>query len=170
MEVNIDDLEIELSDVSVRILDLMSQYVACKVNIEQYIKAGCLDLAKARYILGNKSISSLQLPTEENVGVTAQFKVTVEENSEGKLKCEHYKIPVDSNVILRGKSFEKEFPKEPLKWFGVLVPQSLRRAQTTFQNSLEIIIENTNIQLDLHRYMNKYEELKHHLEKLHNTN
>ena len=170
------NIEEELDELALRILELMNQYIVCKVNIENYIKSGCIDLAKARYINGNRSISALQLPTEDATGIRAKFKVLPAE-VEGKYNFHKYQsvdnlcsdehsLSSSFNSIDLNSTEEKsrKFPNDPLKWFGFLVPQSLRQSKNTFEKCLEIVIENVNVQLELQYSIRRYKELRVSLE------
>ncbi|XP_065199992.1 coiled-coil domain-containing protein 115 [Planococcus citri] len=170
------DIEAELDELSVRVLELMNQFIVCKVNIENYVRSGCIDLAKARYINGNRSISALQLPTEDALGVQAKFKVSPEE-VEGKPNFQRYQSAENLNLDDKGlsssfKSIDlnspddksKRFSNDPLKWFGFLVPQSLRQSKSTFEKCLEIVVENVNVQLELQHSIQRYKELRNSLE------
>lgn len=156
--------EDELDALAVRILKLTSQYIICKANIENHIRSGCLDLAKARYIVGNRNISSLQLPSEDAEGVVAKFKVSSTIRDDRK-QYKGLQSDVDSftqrlqNLSVGSDDSKKQvkrFSNEPLKWFGFLVPQSLRQSKNTFENCLEIVIECANVQSELVYCMDKY--------------
>lgn len=163
-EISVSANENELDALVVQILKLMNQYILCKKNIENHIRSGCLNLAKARYITGNRSISSLQLPTEDAVGINAKFKVSSRiENGIKQFKS----IELDVNDItedLNNINIDsddttkkiKRFKNDPLKWFGFLVPQNLKKSKVLFENCLEIVIECANIQSELLYYMDKY--------------
>lgn len=167
------EVETELDELIVRILELMNQYIQCKINIENYIRSGCIDLAKARYINGNRRISALQLPTEDSAGVKAKFKVLPTQN-EGKTNFQKYEsmdslINFDDDDISSSiKNMDlnssddktRRFSNDPLKWFGVLVPQSLRQSKTTFEKCLDIVVESVNVQLELGQSVERYKELR----------
>jgi hypothetical protein len=171
---NSESISNELDELSARILDLMNQYIVCKTNIENHIRSGCLDLAKARYIKGNRNISSLQLPSEDAIGVTARYRVLSSTNDRDSVTTfEGVENEVEDltegleNVSLADNDDSSSkarrvirFSNDPLKWFGILVPQDLRQSKKTFENCLEIVIECSNIQSELIHCMQKYETLK----------
>ena len=39
--------------------------------------------------------------------------------------------------------------KEPIKWFGILVPQSLRQSQSSYQKAIDVSIECANLQNEI---------------------
>lgn len=61
----------------IRALELMEKHIQCKLKLQEIMKSGCLDLAKARYIMGTHNVSYLQLPTEESAEIEALRTVSV---------------------------------------------------------------------------------------------
>ena len=62
---------------------------------------------------------------------------------------------------LKCHSVNKETHHEdPIKWFGILVPQSLRTARENFEKSIELVIECVNIEQRLRKSCENYEKLK----------
>ncbi|KAL3228071.1 hypothetical protein MRX96_003994 [Rhipicephalus microplus] len=47
-------------------------------------------------------------------------------------------------------------PSDPLRWFGVLVPQSLRRSQKYFVGALEVVVDVANEQTRLAAALDAY--------------
>jgi len=74
-----DILEVcsELDDLMIRVLELMEEHIQCKLKLQEIMKSSCLDLAKARYIMGTHNVSYLQLPTEESAEIRALRTVSV---------------------------------------------------------------------------------------------
>uniref|UniRef100_A0A8C4N9H9 Vacuolar ATPase assembly protein VMA22 n=1 Tax=Eptatretus burgeri TaxID=7764 RepID=A0A8C4N9H9_EPTBU len=54
---------------------------------------------------------------------------------------------------------EKVLPQDPLKWFGVLVPQSLRQAQQSFKQAIPVSVELASLQVQLHDAQDLYSHL-----------
>lgn len=175
-----DVLEIckELDDLMIHALDLMEEQIKCKLKLQDSVKSSCLNLAKARYIMGHNSISSLQLPTEESTEFAALR--TVASSVETKNNLEHMVFELctinpqkispgqQENSIRRkaGKNESESKGKEdlnykkgeengtviatdPIKWFGYLVPQNLRQAQKGFHAALDLVVQSANIQSEL---------------------
>lgn len=73
-----DILEVcrELDDLMIQVLELMEEHIQCKLKLQEIMKSSCLDLAKARYIMGTRNVSYLQLPTKESAEITALRTVT----------------------------------------------------------------------------------------------
>lgn len=164
---------VDLDELAVRILTLMNEFISCKRNIQNYIRSGCLDLAKSRYIAGNRNISALQLPGEDSVGVEAKFRVVRSASCDDFSKYRHVEHESnrddesltetldDLNLNSDGTSKQVlRFSKDPLQWFGFLVPRNLRQSKVTFEKCLEIVVECANIQSELEYRLTEYSKLK----------
>lgn len=137
-------------------LNLMQQYILQKLEVEKCMCEGESHLAKSRYIMGRNSVSALQLPTENGPEITAAAVVRKEEDSDS----------------ICGESFDldiKRKPEEssdPIRWFGVLVPQNLHYAQAKFKQALLWTVKAANTQNQLRTVCIKIaqlEELKNRL-------
>lgn len=147
-----------LDKLTLDALLLMENEIQTKLNIEDAMSLGENNLAKARYIMGQNKVSQIQLPTEKTPEFTAAIKVY--SNKDEKLlnseSFEIHKSPKtnDNNVI------------DPIKWFGVLVPQNLTHAQKMFQQALQWVIKSVNIQTELQETITKIHEVKSIKQKL----
>lgn len=135
-----------LDKVLLRQLHLMEEKMQCEVNIENSINNGSIHLAKSRYIMGQSSVSTARLPTECSQEFAASTLCeTSEEDGVKQLKV------IDNN---------SENTVNPLRWFGVLVPQNLHKAQNIFQNTINFVVECANVQLQIQDNFNSIESLK----------
>ena len=126
-----------LDDLTLTQVDYLDETLSLMSKLENYLTSGFIDLAKSRYISGERSISLLQIPGEES---EVEPATTVVRDSDNKL------------VISRNKE-----ASDPLKWFGVLVPSSLRQSQNAFQQVLETAVEILNAR---NEWLNALEETK----------
>lgn len=179
----------ELDDLMIRSLELMEEHIQCKLKLQEIMKSSCLDLAKARYIMGTNNVSYLQLPTKESTEVRALRTVTVSVETGKNLEHTVFKLcTVNPENVLSEKqeeegSLRKRTGKDeekckgddlslkkcagngfvtatdPIKWFGCLVPQNLRQAQKGFHTALEVVIQSANIQSELETTRKKVEKL-----------
>lgn len=153
-ELNLKEIENELDELSVRILELMNDNINTKMNIERTVRSGCLDLAKTRYIMGNTtSVSAMKIPTED---LTATSTVISSHEEEEKLS---YELKRETVQKISSEEKLRNINKEPLKWFGVLVPTNLRQAQSWFLKALDISVQSANIVADLNASLDKYGKL-----------
>ncbi|CAG9112718.1 unnamed protein product [Plutella xylostella] len=127
-------------------LHLMEDKMRAEVNIEANLNNGTIHLAKSRYIMGQSSVSATRLPLDTSPEFSAStLCASTEEDGVTQLKV------VESDA---------ENTVNPLRWFGVLVPQNLHKAQSIFQNTINYVIECANIQLQLTSNLENIELLK----------
>merc|ERR1712243_191490 len=55
--------------------------------------------------------------------------------------------------------------KDPIKWFGVLSPPSLRQSQTSFKSAIELAIDCANIQSEIQGVINRMKYIKRIMKK-----
>lgn len=128
-------------------LDLIEQYVTCKVDIEETMNAGQLQMAKARYIQGAQSVAQSKLPTENSADFNALKTV---KRSDLATACN----TTDDIFELETHPIDKETDYiDPLRWFGILVPRSLQLAQEHFNRAIRLSVECTNIHVKLQKTM-----------------
>uniref|UniRef100_A0A1B6L225 Vacuolar ATPase assembly protein VMA22 n=1 Tax=Graphocephala atropunctata TaxID=36148 RepID=A0A1B6L225_9HEMI len=152
-DTKLKDMEDELDDLAVRILQLMNDNIACKMNMERAVRSGCLDLAKTRYILSNtNSVSATKIPTED---LTATTTVVSSQLEEGKSVYElKRETPVKDS-----ENKSKNTNQDPLKWFGFLVPTNLRQGQSWFLRAIDYSVQSANISVDMSVSLDKYSKL-----------
>nr|CAH7740079.1 unnamed protein product [Callosobruchus chinensis] len=146
-----------LDKLTLDALHLIEEEVQLKLNLENAMIEGETHLAKSRYIMGHNNVSALQLPTEDSNEFSASIKVT-----------EHDSETLFDNPELQLKSVKKsedESVQEPLRWFGVLVPQNLTRSQNMFKQALQWAVQAVNVQTRLTETINKIGVLKEAKEK-----
>jgi len=105
-----DMLEVcrELDGLMIRSLELMEEHIQCKLKLQEIMKSGCLDLAKARYIMGTHNVSYLQLPTKESAEVRALRTVTVSVETGKNLEHPVFKLcTVNPENVLSEKQEEE---------------------------------------------------------------
>ncbi|XP_049609862.1 coiled-coil domain-containing protein 115 [Syngnathus scovelli] len=91
-------------------------------------------------------------PKEE--GVRRRIKPT--ETSSEKKTVEELNKRKSSKDLADSKS-ESNLPQNPLQWFGILVPQSLKQAQLSFKQVIELSAEIATLQVQI---LNTRRELK----------
>ncbi|XP_073926536.1 coiled-coil domain-containing protein 115 isoform X2 [Castor canadensis] len=141
------DLRAELDSLFLQLLGDLEELEAKRAALNARVEEGWLSLAKARYAMGAKSVGPLQYAShmEPQVCVRASeaqdgiqtFRVvradaqTPEEVGPREAALRRRKGPM--------KTPEPEssaVPQDPLHWFGILVPHSLRQAQASFRDGL----------------------------------
>ncbi|EZA51337.1 hypothetical protein DMN91_002329 [Ooceraea biroi] len=151
MDDDIDTLSEEIDKLILQNLDLMEEKICKNLEMEQLLKGGHIELAKTKYIRGKENISMLQVPNNEDT-VTSLFDLETLE-----VLDDNYADRFDINLKkLNGKADE---PKDPIKWFGLLVPQNLKTSQQCFQRSIYLAVSIANIQANLVSLTSKLEKL-----------
>lgn len=146
-----------LDDLTIKNLELIEEKVSTSVQLEKLLREGHIDLAKARYIRGKETIGMLQIPSEEN-DIQALFDLETSYVQSDK-KEDATEIPC-FDISLKKSNGEVEEPQDPIKWFGLLVPQSLKSAQKHFQDALYLTAKLANIQAELTRVTSETDSLK----------
>ncbi|CRK89753.1 CLUMA_CG003470, isoform A [Clunio marinus] len=149
---DVTELKELMDKLILQTLELVEEDVTLKINIEKLTNEGALLMAKTRYSQGPKTVSVSQLPGESDDGPEFNaLKITVRsENDLGTSEFELEKSAVnkESNHI------------DPINWFGILVPQSLKTARERYEKALELVIESANVEQKLQKNYQLYEKLK----------
>ena len=168
-----DNIHAELDDITIHLLILSQDLIKAKLALEQQTKSGFLGLAQSRKSMGGpSSVSHLQIPSEESDDFVARFKTAraSQKSDKGDSDFNYFSLEdknvqdvvedLDSKLGIQNRknndeeskdkdvnpAVDKKVGKDPIKWFGVLVPSMLRQTQKTFVRSLELSIDCVNIQ------------------------
>ncbi|CAK9795104.1 Coiled-coil domain-containing protein 115 [Anthophora quadrimaculata] len=152
MHESIDDVCNAIDDNLLHSLELMQEKVNVNVQMEKILRDGYIELAKAKYIRGKESISVLQVPMDDE-RVVSLFEL------ETKLTEETGKIIPNFDISFKNLDKSEDEIQDPIKWFGVLVPQNLRIAQKRFQESVYLAVRAANIQAELTSVLDKLQSL-----------
>lgn len=148
---NIDQVCAALDDLTLKTLELVEEKVSVTVQMEELLREGHIELAKARYVRGTDTVGILQIPAETGQ-IESLFEVhrySDDEQSFPQLEV------ISKKVNDSGKDIQ-----DPIKWFGVLVPQSLRNAQKRFQAALQLSGKCANVRSEIISVTNKLEGMK----------
>ncbi|KAM4611132.1 coiled-coil domain-containing protein 115 [Polymixia lowei] len=88
--------------------------------------------------------------------IKSKTDVTEKEESD-KANCETSSTKMELPEVLPVTKGDQNPQQEPLKWFGILVPQSLKQAQSSFKQVIELSAEIATLQSAV---FNTREELK----------
>ncbi|KAF2879743.1 hypothetical protein ILUMI_26430 [Ignelater luminosus] len=142
-----------LDKLMLETLMLIEKYIDLKINLETTMCDGEAHLAKSRYIMGQNCVSALQLPIKDS----AEFPAiaTVHSHDDGKFGGKSFDLEFEKNPKNEnGESFD------PLRWFGILVPQDLHRAQMKYKQAVTWSVECANLQMEIHQNLVKIKQLK----------
>ncbi|XP_040835074.1 coiled-coil domain-containing protein 115 isoform X3 [Ochotona curzoniae] len=139
-------------------------------------RAGWLSLAKARYAMGVKSVGPLQYASH----MEPQVCVCTSEAQDGLQKLRVVRAgawtpeevgPREAALRQRKgptKTPEPEPetttpPQDPLNWFGILVPHSLRQAQASFRDGLQLAADIATLQIRISKGQKQLRTLQQRL-------
>ncbi|KAM3910805.1 coiled-coil domain-containing protein 115 isoform 2-T2 [Leptodactylus fuscus] len=180
------DVNQRLDDLLLRLMDDLEALKEKRQCLNTLIEKGWFCLSQSRYSMGNKSVSSMQYKPEMTPSVLVQDSTT--EDGATTFTVEHVqpekeeKLPEVENIgaadqVLRhrGHKDTTEAPKsttieesekskspstkDPLRWFGVLVPQSLRQAQSNFRQGILLTAEVASLQSSIEETRRQYRAL-----------
>ena len=160
------DLETELSELSLQLLSLSQDLVTAKLRLESAARAGWILLAKARYVRGGVSMDQVPAGEGETEMVARVRLETRECLQDNKVRYFHHSLleegqdegdEEDDGLKQRGADGTRRRDgrkrdlntSEPLKWFGILTPPTLRQSQENFKTAAELAVECANIQSEM---------------------
>uniref|UniRef100_UPI00358ED4C6 coiled-coil domain-containing protein 115 n=1 Tax=Myxine glutinosa TaxID=7769 RepID=UPI00358ED4C6 len=116
-----------------------------------------LELLEAGSRMNRMHQGPVETSTAEGQGVRRRKNQT-EMDTVGSGDREHTSS-LESRDKTSDEAQDKVLPQDPLKWFGVLVPQSLRQAQQSFKQAIPISVELASLQVQLHDAQELYSHL-----------
>ncbi|XP_023321466.1 coiled-coil domain-containing protein 115 isoform X2 [Eurytemora carolleeae] len=175
-------IDSELSDLALDLILLSQELVNTKLKLEHLTKSGWMEMAKARYILGPASVSAIQLPSaEQEKPVLASKQIFRSEclRGDGNVRYNYFSladpstsgVEVPEGVRLRkceekpGSGIEEIVPEkslcvDPIRWFGFMPPDPLKKSQKWFSMSVESILEISNIQNEMRGVQDRIKYLR----------
>uniref|UniRef100_A0A673ULZ0 Vacuolar ATPase assembly protein VMA22 n=1 Tax=Suricata suricatta TaxID=37032 RepID=A0A673ULZ0_SURSU len=129
-----------------------------KLSCTALLSQGWFSLSKARYAMGAKSVGPLQYASR----MEPQVCVYISEAQDGLQKFWLVRPSAQTpeevgprEAALRrrkgltGTPEPESFPalQDPLNWFGILVPHSLRQAQASFREGLQLAADMASLQI-----------------------
>uniref|UniRef100_A0A8C6QLV0 Vacuolar ATPase assembly protein VMA22 n=1 Tax=Nannospalax galili TaxID=1026970 RepID=A0A8C6QLV0_NANGA len=147
-------LRAELDSQVLQLLGDLEELEAKRTALNARVEEGWLLLAKARYAMGAKSVGPLQYASrmEPQVCVRARGPSSLLFQRKGPVKTP--------------ESESSAAPKDPLNWFGILVPHSLRQAQASFQDGLQLAADIASLQTRITRGQSQLRGLQKKLKEL----
>lgn len=195
-----------LDETTVEFFDVLAEVYIHQDRLECQMKDGFLQLSRARYNMGNKSVGSLQWNERE---MESMYEVTFSEE-EGDQRHEPFTLNaktiakpdgdkdglrqrktqntvrqfvgkakslneiediaadlsdmelekvIDATLNPQNRRRQLTMSMDPLKWFGVLVPQSLRSSQGNFKDAVKESVILANLRYQLLDIKDKYANL-----------
>ncbi|XP_055253301.1 coiled-coil domain-containing protein 115 isoform X2 [Moschus berezovskii] len=170
------DLRAELDLLLLQLLGDLEQLEAKRQALNARVEEGWLSLSKARYAMGAKSVGPLQYASH----MEPQVRVCTSEAQEGQkfwMVRAGAQTPEEVGsreaALRRRKGLPRTpepdsspAPQNPLKWFGILVPHSLRQAQASFREGLQLAADMASLQSRISWGRSQLQELQEKLKQL----
>ena len=169
-----DQIHGELDSIAMHLLTLSQDLIKAKLDMEEQTILGFTGITQSRSAMGGRAnVSQLQFPSEESTDFTARFKTSRDNQKfdKGDTNFNYFSLEdnnvnqvvhdLDSKLGIQNRKNKNDddkdddnpkqkkganLSKDPLKWFGLLVPPTLRQTQGTFMKALELSIDCVNIQ------------------------
>ncbi|XP_046452294.1 coiled-coil domain-containing protein 115-like [Daphnia pulex] len=132
-----------LDELTLKQVDLVDEQLVLMSKLSSLLTGGFIDMAKSRYISGERTVSTTQIPGEDSI---IEAVTTVDRDNMNKL------------TVSRNKEVN-----DPIKWFGVLVPTSLKQSQHAFQKVVDVAVEIVNIRRE---WLQSFDTLEEEYQKL----
>jgi len=178
-------LDNEMMELTVQLLTLSQNLINAKLKLENVSKNGWIMMAKTRYVNGGvSSVSMAQVPSDDIVPtIRLHSRECAQEN---QVRYHHFNIADEdcSEIVHEDKKeglrlrkgdhsddkvseydLMKPKARDPLKWFGVLSPPSLRQSQNCFKSAIELTIDCANIQSEILGVLNRIKYIKRKMNK-----
>ncbi|EDV98641.1 uncharacterized protein LOC6569960 [Drosophila grimshawi] len=128
---------------------LIEAHTQSRIDIERTNSSGAILLARTKFQQGGQAISTAQIPTENSAEFNALCRVvSVAEKKWAEISVERHAVDKEKGYM------------EPLHWFSVLPPLSLRNAMDKFKKCIEIVAESTNVQRELSAVLSGIDRLR----------
>ncbi|XP_065509435.1 coiled-coil domain-containing protein 115 isoform X2 [Caloenas nicobarica] len=165
-------LDMELDKALLELLGALEALEQKREELGELMREGWLSLSQSRYSLGCHRVSSLQygativprvrvLPRQDPGGHWDFLEVTGTGDPQQPWGDDGLRQRRGDPVLGEGTpTSPRQVPPDPLRWFGVLVPPSLRRAQGNFCRGVAVAVELAGLQGALTAAATRYRELR----------
>ncbi|XP_004703928.1 coiled-coil domain-containing protein 115 [Echinops telfairi] len=171
------DLRAESDALLLQLLQDLEELEGKRAALNARVEEGWFSLSKARYTMGAKSVGPLQYASS----MVPHCCVRTRDTQDGLQKLwvarAIAQIPEELGphepALRRRKGLPKtpepeppEAPGDPLNWFGILVPHSLRQAQASFKEGLQLAGDIASLQIRIDWHQSRFRELQKKLRQL----
>ncbi|XP_043199173.1 uncharacterized protein LOC122368917 [Amphibalanus amphitrite] len=132
--------KVSVANIIIDMWDLVNQILEQQTLLENWMKGGFMNIAKARYVMGQHSVGENQLPSGDRE-ISAGLLVTRDQAPPHAAEPAAFTLSPQSSDT------------EPLRWFSALPPGALRDAQRQFRRAAEISCEVASLKSRLQTMM-----------------
>jgi vacuolar-type H+-ATPase subunit D/Vma8 len=111
------------SDSHCELLDLVDELLGFRNRLNNLLKSAFFNLSTTKYQIGAENVTELQYDRR----MKSAWKLEYSKDGKGVV------------------AMRKNMTADPIEWFGLLAPQSLRKAQGDFKTVVGILVEIDNI-------------------------
>ncbi|XP_015980879.2 coiled-coil domain-containing protein 115 [Rousettus aegyptiacus] len=173
----VPDLRAELESLLLQLLRDLEELEAKRTALNARVEEGWFSLSKARYSMGAKSVGPLQYSSR----MKPQVCVCTSEAQNGLQKFWVVRASAQTpeevgprEAALRRRKGLTRTPEpdpspalqDPLNWFGILVPHSLRQAQASFREGLQLAADMASLQIRINWGQSQLRGLQEKLKQL----
>ncbi|XP_006196121.2 coiled-coil domain-containing protein 115 isoform X2 [Vicugna pacos] len=171
------DLRAQLDSLLLQLLGDLEELEAKRAALNARVEEGWLSLSKARYNMGAKSVGPLQYASR----MEPQVRVGTSEAQDALQKFWLVRAGTQTPeevgpreaALRRRKGLTRTpepdpspAPQDPLNWFGILVPHSLRQAQASFREGLQLAADMASLQSRINEGRSQVRGLQEKLKQL----
>uniref|UniRef100_A0A8C5Q652 Vacuolar ATPase assembly protein VMA22 n=1 Tax=Leptobrachium leishanense TaxID=445787 RepID=A0A8C5Q652_9ANUR len=171
----------KLDLLTLRLMDDLEHLRSKRDALNRLIEKGWLSLSQSRYSMGQKFVSALQYKQDMVPSVSVQDRQTCDgstvfeverESVTGGNRGEVEEIGAAEAVLRHRRGPTKAEPQgdptklpvisscqDPLRWFGILVPQTLRQAQSSFHEGILLAADVASLQNHIEQIYIQYRSL-----------
>ncbi|XP_012616496.1 vacuolar ATPase assembly protein VMA22 [Microcebus murinus] len=151
----VPDLRAELDSLLLHLFQDLEELESKRAVLNARVEEGWLSLAKARYAMGAKSVGPLQYASRMEPKVCVHVSEAQDGLQKFRVVRAGAQTPEEVGPREAGLRRRKgptrppepsEAPQDPLNWFGILVPHSLRQAQASFWDGLQLAADIASLQ------------------------
>lgn len=137
-----EDLMQRLDDLHEQYLNALDQYQKARDQLSKHLSSGYMSLAQANFVNTKGRRYGQDYYDERMQAQRAVHISSPSIDSALRINFDIAKIEVTGEDTKYETEEAKSIPKDPLRWFGVLVPQPLRAAQSSFISAVDDSIPN----------------------------
>ncbi|KAF3815649.1 hypothetical protein GH733_016405 [Mirounga leonina] len=162
------DVRAQVDSLLLQLLRDLEELEAKRAALNARVEEGWLSLSKARYAMGAKSVGPLQYASR----MEPQVCVYISEAQDGLQKFWVVRASAQTPEEVGPREAEPQSwsppqpPRDPLNWFGILVPHSLRHAQASFREGLQLAADMASLQIRIDWGRSQLQELQEKLKQL----
>lgn len=152
------ELRAELDSRLLQLLGDLEDLEAKRAALNARVEQGWLALSQARYAMGAKAVGPLQYASrmepqvcvctgEAQDGLQRFWVARAGAQTPEEVGPREAGLRRRKGLTRTAELESSQAPRDPLNWFGILVPHSLRQAQASFREGLQLAADMATLQI-----------------------